>query len=138
MGRGRSQDRANVVPPIVLAMAKSPLVEKYDLSRLRTLFSGAAPLGASVAQAGSARIGCEIKQGYGLTETSPVTHATRAGRAGLKVAAIGPPIPNTEVKVVGVATGSELGPNQEGEICIRGPQVMKGYLNCPDATAVSD
>jgi acyl-CoA synthetase (AMP-forming)/AMP-acid ligase II len=123
---------ANVVPPIVLALAKHPLVDNYDLSRLRTLFSGAAPLGASAAQAVSMRLGCEVTQGYGMTETSPVTHAARAG---LKPASIGPPIPNTEAKIVDIATGAELGTNQEGEVCVRGPQVMQGYLNRPDATA---
>jgi acyl-CoA synthetase (AMP-forming)/AMP-acid ligase II len=126
---------ANVVPPIVLAMAKHPLVEKYDLQHLRTLFSGAAPLGEAVAGAASQRLGCEVMQGYGLTETSPVTHATRSGDPQKKLAGIGPPLPNTEVKVADLTTGAELGPNQEGEICIRGPQVMKGYLNRPDATA---
>jgi acyl-CoA synthetase (AMP-forming)/AMP-acid ligase II len=125
---------ANVVPPIVLALAKSPVVEKYDLSALRTLFSGAAPLGAQVAEAARDRLGVRVVQGYGLTETSPVTHATRSN-ADQKLAGIGPPIPNTEAKVVEVATGAELGVNQEGEICIRGPQVMKGYLNRPEATA---
>ena len=126
---------ANVVPPIVLALAKSPVVDKYDLSSVHTLFSGAAPLGASVAEAASNRIGCEVKQGYGMTEASPVTHAARSGTAALKPASIGPPIPNTEVKILDVATGKELGPDQEGEICVRGPQVMKGYLNRPEATA---
>jgi acyl-CoA synthetase (AMP-forming)/AMP-acid ligase II len=126
---------ANVVPPIVLALAKHPLVDNYDLSRLHTIFSGAAPLGANVVTAACTRLGCEIRQGYGLTETSPVTHAARPGNAGLKPAGIGPPIPNTEAKVVDVTTGAELGPSQEGEICVRGPQVMKGYLNRPDATA---
>jgi acyl-CoA synthetase (AMP-forming)/AMP-acid ligase II len=126
---------ANVVPPIVLALAKNPLVDHYDLSHLHTLFSGAAPLGANLAQAASNRLRCEVKQGYGMTETSPVTHASRTGTAGLKPAGIGPPIPNTEAKIVDVGTGAELGPNQEGEICVRGPQVMLGYLNRPDATA---
>jgi acyl-CoA synthetase (AMP-forming)/AMP-acid ligase II len=126
---------ANVVPPIVLAFAKSPLVDKYDLSRLHTVFSGAAPLSASVATTASTRLGCRVVQGYGLTETSPVTHATRLDAAPLKAAGIGPPVPNTEARVVDVVTRAELGPRQEGEICIRGPQVMKGYLNQPDATA---
>jgi acyl-CoA synthetase (AMP-forming)/AMP-acid ligase II len=126
---------ANVVPPIVLALAKSPLVEKHNLSSLRVLFSGAAPLGATVAQAAADRLGCRVIQGYGLTETSPVTHATRLQDPRRKLAGIGPPVPNTEAKVVDVTTGAELGPGQEGEICVRGPQVMQGYLNRPDATA---
>jgi len=126
---------ANVVPPIVLALAKSPLVEKYDLSRLRMLFSGAAPLGVHVAQAASDRLACRVVQGYGLTETSPVTHATRIGNTHVKMSGIGPPVSNTEAKVVDVGTGAELEPKQEGEICVRGPQVMKGYLNRPEATA---
>jgi len=125
---------ANVVPPIVLAFAKSPLVDKYDLSHLHTLFSGAAPLPEHVATAASARLGCRVVQGYGLTETSPVTHATRLGAGPVKTAGIGPPLPNTEARVVDVTTGAELGAKQEGEICVRGPQVMKGYLNRPDAT----
>jgi acyl-CoA synthetase (AMP-forming)/AMP-acid ligase II len=127
---------APLVPPIVLALAKNPLVDQYELTSLRTVFSGAAPLSESLAQAASARLGCPVVQGYGLTETSPVTHSMRVGgTVPIKAASIGPPLPNTEVKVVDVATGSELGPNQEGEICIRGPQVMKGYLNRPEATA---
>jgi acyl-CoA synthetase (AMP-forming)/AMP-acid ligase II len=125
---------ANVVPPIVLALAKSPLVDKYDLHHLHTVFSGAAPLGESVAAAARARLGCNVFQGYGLTETSPVTHAMRATST-TSLASIGPPVPNTEVRIIDVDTGVELGPHQNGEICIRGPQVMKGYLNQPDATA---
>ena len=124
---------ANVVPPIVLALAKSPLVEKYDLSRLRVVFSGAAPLSDALATAASARLGCQVVQGYGLTETSPVTHATRLDRPANR-ASIGPPVPNTESKIVDLTTGADLPARQQGEICIRGPQVMKGYLNRPDAT----
>jgi acyl-CoA synthetase (AMP-forming)/AMP-acid ligase II len=126
---------ANVVPPIVLALAKHPLVAKYDLGALRTVFSGAAPLGAPLAQAASERLGCAVLQGYGLTETSPVTHSTRQSDPRPKLAGIGPPIPNTEAKIVDLSTGADLGPGAEGEICIRGPQVMSGYLNRPDATA---
>jgi acyl-CoA synthetase (AMP-forming)/AMP-acid ligase II len=126
---------ANVVPPIVLALAKSPLVDKYDLRHLHTLFSGAAPLGEGVATAASQRLKCRVVQGYGLTETSPVTHAMRVGGPTTNLASIGPPVPNTEARVVDVTTGEELGPGEEGEICVRGPQVMKGYLNRPEATA---
>lgn len=125
---------ANVVPPIVLAFAKHPLVDRFDLSRLRVVFSGAAPLSEGVAAAASARLGCHVVQGYGLTETSPVTHGARLGAARPKLASIGPPVANTESKIVDITTGAELGPMQHGEICIRGPQVMKGYLNRPDAT----
>ena len=125
---------ANVVPPIVLAFAKHPLVDRFDLSRLRILFSGAAPLGESLAQAASARLKCLVIQGYGLTETSPVSHGKRLNNADRKLASIGPPAPGTECKIVDTVTGAELGPMQQGEICIRGPQVMKGYLNRPDAT----
>ena len=106
---------------------------------MRTLFSGAAPLGEHVAAAASARLGCWVVQGYGLTETSPVTHATRIDRTAGTIASRRPASvrrsPNTEAKVVDVTTGAELGPKQEGEICVRGPQVMKGYLNQPEATA---
>jgi acyl-CoA synthetase (AMP-forming)/AMP-acid ligase II len=125
---------AYVVPPIVLALAKHPLVDKFDLSALRTVFSGAAPLGEHVAAAASQRLGCQVLQGYGLTETSPVTHAMREGGS-VGCGSVGPPVANTEVRVVDVATQLELGPGQQGEIHIRGPQVMKGYLNCPEATA---
>ena len=126
---------ANVVPPMVLAFAKSPLVDKYDLSSLRTVFSGAAPLKEDLAEEASTRLGCRVVQGYGMTETSPVTHATLVGGDRISGASIGPPVPNTEVKVVDVASHAELGSNEEGEICVRGPQVMRGYFNRPDATA---
>jgi acyl-CoA synthetase (AMP-forming)/AMP-acid ligase II len=127
---------ANVVPPMVLAFAKSPLVDKYDLSRLRTVFSGAAPLKENLAEEASTRLGgCHVVQGYGMTETSPVTHATRVGGDRISGASIGPPLPNTEVRVLDVVSLAELGSNEEGEICVRGPQVMKGYLSRPDATA---
>jgi acyl-CoA synthetase (AMP-forming)/AMP-acid ligase II len=124
-----------VVPPIVLGLAKHPLVEKYDLKSLRVMFSGAAPLGAELAAAASARLGVRVLQGYGLTETSPVTHCVRVGRSDGAGGSVGQPLPNTEAKVVDVATGAELGPRQEGELWMRGPQVMKGYLNQPEATA---
>jgi acyl-CoA synthetase (AMP-forming)/AMP-acid ligase II len=129
--------RAYLVPPIVLALAKHPLVEKYDLSKLKLILSGAAPLGKDVAQACAERLGCIVKQGYGLTETSPVTHLNPDDPAKIKPGSIGLCIPNTECKVVDYNTDAELGPNQEGELWIRGPQVMKGYLNHPKATAAS-
>jgi acyl-CoA synthetase (AMP-forming)/AMP-acid ligase II len=125
---------APLVPPIVLALAKHPAVDNYQLTSLRTIFSGAAPLRENVATAASQRLGCRVLQGYGLTETSPVTHGCRDAREG-KAASIGPPVPNTEIRVVNIDTGLDCPAHEEGEIWVRGPQVMKGYLNRPDATA---
>ena len=105
---------ANVVPPIVLAFAKSPIVDKYDLSRLRTIFSGAAPLKENLAEAAGTRLGCHVVQGYGLTETSPVTHAARAGGDRISAASIGPPVPNTEAKVVDVVSQRGTGTKRGG------------------------
>ncbi|HEX3557641.1 MAG TPA: 4-coumarate--CoA ligase family protein [Pyrinomonadaceae bacterium] len=124
---------AHLVPPIVLALAKHPAVDSYDLSSLKMIFSGAAPLGAELSQECSARLGCDIVQGYGMTETSPATHVSTPRRN--KPGSVGVCVPNTECKLVSVEAGEELGTGQRGEICVRGPQVMKGYLNCPEATA---
>jgi len=126
---------SHIVPPIVLQLTKNPMVEKYDLSSLKMIFSGAAPLGEELSRECIQRIGCSIRQGYGMTETSPVTHSSPADPAKMKLGAVGPPAPNTECKLIDPVTGAELGPNQEGELCVRGPQIMKGYLNNPEATA---
>jgi acyl-CoA synthetase (AMP-forming)/AMP-acid ligase II len=129
--------KAHLVPPIVLALAKSPLVERYDLSSLELVNSGAAPLSAELQQAAAERIGCPVVQGYGMTESSPVTHVTPLDPARHRLGSIGPPVPSTECRIVDVATGEELGPGQEGEVCVRGPQVMRGYLDDPEATAAT-
>src|SRR6476620_1154312 len=126
---------SHIVPPIVLKLAKDPLVDKYDLSSLKMIFSGAAPLGAELSRECMDRIKCGIRQGYGMTETSPVTHSSPADPAHMKHGSVGTAAPNTEVKVLDPATGNELGVREEGEICVRGPQIMKGYLNNPEATA---
>ncbi len=127
---------AYLVPPIVLGLAKHPLVDRFDLSSLRAMLSGAAPLGDEIEDAVKQRLGCLVTQGYGMTEASPVTHflAVRPEHD-RKAGSVGTVIPNTECKVVDLATGEELGPRQEGELWIRGPQIMKGYLNNPTATA---
>ena len=129
--------KAHLVPPIVLALAKSPVVERYDLSSLTLVNSGAAPLSAEVQQAAAERIGCPVVQGYGMTESSPVTHVTPVDPARHRLGSIGPPVPNTECRIVDVANGDELGPGEEGEVCVRGPQVMRGYLDDPAATAAT-
>ncbi|HEY9283875.1 MAG TPA: AMP-binding protein [Pyrinomonadaceae bacterium] len=126
---------AHVVPPIVLALAKQPAVEGRDLSSLRLLFSGAAPLGAELTRACAQKLGCAVRQGYGMTESSPATHITPADAAEAKPGSVGTCVPGTESKIVDVGTGGPLGAGAEGEICVRGPQVMKGYLNRPEETA---
>src|SRR6266566_1696568 len=126
---------SHVVPPIVSQLARNPLVETRDLSSLKMIFSGAAPLGPELSRECMQRIGCSIRQGYGMTETSPVTHSSPADPAKMKLGSVGPPAPNTECKLVDPGTGGELGPNQEGEVWVRGPQIMKGYLNNAEATA---
>jgi acyl-CoA synthetase (AMP-forming)/AMP-acid ligase II len=129
--------KAHLVPPIVLALAKSTLVERYDLSSLQLVNSGAAPLGAELAEAAATRVGCPVVQGYGMTESSPVTHVTPTDPDYHRPGTIGPPVPNTECKIAELPGGAELDPGEEGEVCVRGPQVMRGYLNDPDATAAT-
>lgn len=124
---------AFLVPPIILALAKHPMVADYDLSKLKIIDSGAAPLGAELSHACAERLGCVVRQGYGMTETSPVTHGHPPER--IKDGSVGQCAPNTESKIVDIVSGAELGPHEQGEICVRGPQIMLGYLNRPEATA---
>jgi acyl-CoA synthetase (AMP-forming)/AMP-acid ligase II len=125
--------RAYVVPPIALALAKHPVVDRYDLSSLELIMSGAAPLGAELEEACAARLGCRVLQGYGMTELSPVTHVVPLdGKP--KPGSIGPSLPNTESRVVDTESGQDVETGQRGELWIRGPQVMAGYLNNEEAT----
>ncbi|MEK6279058.1 MAG: 4-coumarate--CoA ligase family protein [Acidobacteriota bacterium] len=126
---------AHLVPPIVLALSKHPVVDNYKLPKLKTIFCGAAPLDENLTRACMKRLNCDVRQGYGMTETSPVTHSSPADPSQVKYGSVGVAAPNTECKVLHLETGEELGPHQEGEICVRGPQIMKGYLNRPEATA---
>lgn len=130
-------ERSFVVPPIVLAMAKHPLIDNYDLSSLQALMSGAAPLGYDVQNAAAQRLKCIVKQAWGMTETSPaaaitpdsqITNPHAAGTAGLL-------LPGTEGKIVDPSTGADLPPHEEGELLVRGPQIMLGYYKNPEATA---
>ncbi len=126
---------AYLVPPIVLALAKHPVIDEYDLSSLRWIMSGAAPLGREIATATATRLDCLVLQGYGLTETSPVSHLTPMKPDRIKPGSVGPPVPSTECRIVDVSSGEDVAPGEKGEIWIRGPQVMRGYLNKPEATA---
>jgi acyl-CoA synthetase (AMP-forming)/AMP-acid ligase II/ketosteroid isomerase-like protein len=128
---------AHLVPPIVLALSKHPIVDNYSLPKLKTIFCGAAPLDENLTRACMQRLNCDVRQGYGMTETSPVTHSSPADPAQVRFGSVGVPAPNTECKIIHLETGEAMRPNQEGEVCVRGPQVMKGYLNRPEATAAT-
>jgi acyl-CoA synthetase (AMP-forming)/AMP-acid ligase II len=125
--------RAYVVPPIALALAKHPAVDEHDLTSIQTIMSGAAPLGGELAEAVAKRLDCTVIQGYGLTETSPVTHCIRPHGEN-RPGSIGQALPNTECRLVDPETGDDVGEGEPGELWIRGPQVMKGYLNNEEAT----
>ncbi|GAA2599508.1 MULTISPECIES: 4-coumarate--CoA ligase family protein [Streptomyces] len=127
-----------VAPPIVLALAKHPLVADYDLSSLKYVVSAAAPLDARLATACSRRLGLPpVGQAYGMTELSPGTHVVPLdAMAEAPPGTVGKLIAGTEMRVVSLTDpGEDLPAGESGEILIRGPQVMKGYLGRPDATA---
>ena len=125
----------NMVPPIMLALAKQSVVENYDLSHLRVILSAAAPLGKELQEACATRLNCLVVQAWGLTETSPDVTFHPLTPGAIRWGSAGVCNPNSECKVVDINSGEELEANQEGEICARGPQIMKGYLNNPAATA---
>jgi acyl-CoA synthetase (AMP-forming)/AMP-acid ligase II len=127
--------RSFVAPPIVLALAKHPLVDSFDLSHLRLVNSGAAPLKAELAAECGKRLGCDVIQGYGMTELSPVSHLTPAGW--FRPGSVGITAPSTQTRIVHPVTGVDRDTGEEGEVWVRGPQVMKGYLNNPQATAAT-
>lgn len=127
----------NLVPPLVLAMAKQPMIDDYDLSSVRVIGCGAAPLGEDMEKAVTQRLGCEIYQGYGLTEVAGASHVNPSEGVSGKTGSVGPTLPNTKAKLVDTETGETLGVNQRGEVWIAGPHVMTGYLNNVEATANS-
>ncbi|AXI47794.1 4-coumarate--CoA ligase family protein [Sulfitobacter sp. SK012] len=121
-----------VVPPVALALAKHPIVDQFDLSSIEEIFCGAAPMGAELSDAVASRLDCVVAQGYGMTELSPVSHVTpssapRAGASGFAVS-------NTDCRIVDPDSGKDQPPGQTGELWIKGPQVMLGYLNNDAAT----
>jgi acyl-CoA synthetase (AMP-forming)/AMP-acid ligase II len=124
---------AHLVPPIVLFLSKHPLVDRFDLSSLRMIFCGAAPLGADLSMACASRLKITVKQGYGMSELSPVSHINPSTR--VVHGSAGVLLPNMQAKIVDPESGKQLGVNERGELWLRGPNVMTGYLNLPSATA---
>jgi acyl-CoA synthetase (AMP-forming)/AMP-acid ligase II len=126
---------APAVPPIVLELSRNPLVDRFDLSHLTTVFSGAAPLSVEVAKACCERLKVRINYGYGMTELSPLSHLTYRHAETDKPESTGYCLPNTLCKIVDAETKAELPAGASGEVWVRGPQVMKAYLGHPEATA---
>ncbi|HWI31367.1 MAG TPA: AMP-binding protein [Microbacterium sp.] len=131
-----------IAPPIAVALAKHPVVDQFDISSVRTIFSGAAPLDGETAELAGRRLHARMMQGYGMSELSPVSHATPSeGGDAIPVSSVGTLLPNMECKLIHTATGAEItevgpeGTTAAGELWLKGPNVMLGYLNKPDATA---
>lgn len=127
-----------IAPPIAVALAKHPLIEQYDLSKVRVVFSGAAPLDTVLAETLARRLGTRVAQGYGMTEMSPVSHVIPPDRMDIARGSIGVPVANVECKLIDVETGEEVltgtGMSEPGELWVRGPNIMLGYLGRDDAT----
>jgi len=129
-----------IAPPIAVALAKHPVVDDFDITSVRTVFSGAAPLDGETAEAAAGRMGARILQGYGMSELSPVSHAVPDDRVDMPASSVGVLLPNVDAKLIDPETGVEIdahgddGLTLPGEIWVRGPNVMLGYLNRPDAT----
>ncbi|HEU4537978.1 MAG TPA: AMP-binding protein [Polyangiaceae bacterium] len=129
--------RVYIAPPIAVALAKHPAVDRYDLSCVEVIVSGAAPLAAELGHAVAKRLGCVVLQGYGMTELSPVSHTIPDDRPDIDLDSVGVALPNIACKLVDPATGREVGPGGRGELWVKGPNVMARYLNDPEATAAT-
>jgi acyl-CoA synthetase (AMP-forming)/AMP-acid ligase II len=128
-----------IAPPIAVALTKHTLVKEYDLSSIRTIICGAAPMDEALGAALTAQIPAVLLQGFGMTELSPVSHVTPLNNPDIPVGSIGFAIPNISFKVIDPQTGNLIekvqnGRTQAGEMLIKGPNVMVGYLNNKEAT----
>ncbi|QPK82852.1 AMP-binding protein [Corynebacterium qintianiae] len=121
-----------IAPPMAVALAKHPAVKAEDFTSSRIMLSGAAPLDNEIGRAVESKLGVKVVQGYGMTETSPVTHVGVSGKS--EPGSIGFVVPNTEFKLVGLESITEVAEGEIGELLIKGPQVMVGYLNNEEAT----
>lgn len=123
-----------VPPPVLAALARDPAVSRYDLSAVEAVVSGGAPVSPDLQAEAAGRFpGAMIGQGYGLTETSAVIPVP--DRAGMLPGSVGRLAPGTKLRLVDPDTGLDVRPGEPGELCVRGPQVMTGYLGRPEATA---
>lgn len=127
--------RAEVVPPMVLALAASDMVSGYDLASLRVVTSAGAPLSGELARACAARLGCRVKQVYGMTELGGRHIPPDDGPD--KPDSVGPALPGTGCRIVDPDSGMDAGPGQPGELLLRSPSTMRGYLGDPEATAAT-
>ncbi|KAF9912770.1 hypothetical protein BX616_010227 [Lobosporangium transversale] len=125
-----------IVPPVALALAKHPMVLDYNLSSLRHMACGAAPLPKELCNLIESRLGVYCRQGFGMTEASPLVACQRPGQRGPD-GSVGPLVAGLKAKIIDPATGKELGVGEQGEWLIYGPNVMKGYLNNPEATKIT-
>jgi len=124
------------VPPILVALDNSPRLTQFECPRLRYMMVGAAPLAPEVAQRVQEKMRIPVLQGYGLTEASPVTHLNPVDQGHIKLDSVGLPVPNQEQKIVDLETGErELEVGEIGELCVKGPHIMKGYWKAPEETA---
>src|SRR5262252_1685259 len=126
------------VPPILVALDNSTRVAQFACPRLRYIMVGAAPLAPDVAQRVQEKMQVPVLQGYGLTEASPVTHLNPVdqGQGRIKLDSVGVAVPNQEQKIVDLETGErELEVGEIGELCVKGPHIMKGYWKAPEETA---
>ena len=131
-----------IAPPIAVALAKHPIVDNYDTSSIRMIFSGAAPLDEELGKAVATRLDCTVRQGYGMSEMSPVSHTIPESRDDIPLGTVGVTLPNMTCKIVDPATGEEIdlpteGTSAPGELWCKGPNVMVGYLANPEATAIT-
>ena len=127
---------APLVPTMYIGILQHPDIDKVDLTSIQGCFSGSAPLPVEVIKEFESRTGAVIVEGYGLTESCPVTHVNPFGGGKRKVGSIGVPISDTRARIVSLEDGETDVPiGEPGELLVQGPQVMKGYWNRPDATA---
>ncbi len=121
-----------VVPPIALALAKQPLVARFDLSSVTAIGCAAAPLDEATEEAVATRLGALVGQGYGMTEATVAISVSATKPEALRRGSVGRLVPNVVARIVDTATGAELGPGERGELLVRGPNVTRGYLNRPE------